>query len=89
MTHVYKIHTKKSEPYSPRKLARSVMASCLCVRTPIGEARVTAEEISHHMAKWLAHKEEVTSHDLRVHAARYLSTYNPDAAYILKNDYTK
>ena len=89
MSDVYKTHTHRKEAYSPRKLARSVMASCLSVRTPIGEAKLTAEQVVGHVGRGLATKEEVTSHDLRVHAAHYLETYNPDAAYILKNDYTK
>ena len=71
-----------SEPYDERKLYASVYSACLCVRTPIGEAELTAERICQDIAPWLAGKPEITSHDIRIKTAHHLKVYNPDAAYM-------
>lgn len=71
-----------SEPYDERKLYASVYAACLCIRTPAGEAELTAARICQDIAPWLAKKTEVTSFDIRRKAAEHLHVYNPDAAYM-------
>ena len=76
---------KRVEPYDQLKLFRSIYASCLSVRTPTGEAEVTAKRVCQDIAPWLNTKPEVTSHDIRIHAAKRLQTYNPSAADIYKH----
>lgn len=71
-----------SEPYDERKLYASVYAACLSVRTPVGEAELTAERICKDIAPWLSGKQELTSHDIRTKTANNLKIYNPDAAYM-------
>lgn len=81
-THIVKRTPNHTEPYDERKLYASVYAACLCVRTPPGEAELTAERICKDIAPWLATKPEVTSADIRRKAAHHLQVYNPDAAYM-------
>ena len=81
-THIVKRSPDYTEPYDERKLYASVYAACLCVRTPAGEAELTAERICQDIAPWIDGKKEVTSHDIRHKATEHLKIYNPDAAYM-------
>ena len=81
-THIVKRTIHYTEPYDERKLYASVYAACLCVRTPVGEAELTAERICKDMLPWLETKAEVTSADIRHKASQHLQVYNPDAAYM-------
>ena len=76
---------KNTEPYDAIKLMRSIYAACLAVRTPAGEAEITAKRIATEIEAWMQKKSEVTSHDIRVRAAEYLEKYNPHAAYTYKH----
>lgn len=71
-----------SEPYDERKLYASVYASCLSVRTPAGEAELTAAKICQDLLPWLTSKQEITSLDIRTHTYEHFKIYNPDAAYM-------
>jgi transcriptional regulator NrdR family protein len=73
------------EAYDEIKLMRSIYAACLAVRTPAGEAELTAKRIAKDLESWLQKKPEVTSHDIRTHAGTLLHTYNPHAAYTYKH----
>lgn len=81
-THIVKRSPAYTEPYDERKLYASVYAACLSVRTPTGEAEITAERICQDMLPWLANKSEVTSGDIRRKTSECLTVYNPDAAYM-------
>lgn len=81
-THIVKRSPDYTEPYDERKLYASVYAACLCVRTPPGEAELTAARICQDIAPWMAKKTEITSYDIRRKAAGHLQIYNPDAAYM-------
>jgi len=81
-THIVKRSPSYTEPYDERKLYASVYAACLCVRTPAGEAELTAERICQDILPWLASKQEVTSADIHHKTANHLKVYNPDAAYM-------
>jgi transcriptional regulator NrdR family protein len=74
-----------NEPYDERKLYASIYASCLGVRTPQGEAELTAERICKDILPWLEKKSEVTSADIRRKAAEHFTIYNPSAAYMYKH----
>lgn len=71
-----------TEPYDERKVYASVYAACLSVRTPAGEAELTAACVCRDLLPWLKDKIEITSRDIRTHACTHLKVYNPDAAYM-------
>lgn len=81
MKHIVK-RKGHSEPYDVRKLYASIYSVCLSVRTPEGEAELVADRVVKHVSEWLEKKHEVTAHDIRVHAAKHLAAYNPNASYL-------
>lgn len=81
-THIVKRTLHYTEPYDERKLYASVYAACLSVRTPTGEAELTADRVCRSVEPWLQDKNEITSHDLRRQTSECLTVYNPDAAYM-------
>ncbi|PLS80946.1 hypothetical protein CYG49_03665 [Candidatus Saccharibacteria bacterium] len=74
--------------YDGRKLRASVIAAAKSTRTPVGEAEITADRVCKHTERWLSKKTEVTSADLRRKTAEALLAFNPDAAYIYKQEKT-
>jgi len=84
-THIVKRSPGHSEPFDERKLYASIYASCLALRTPVGSAEITADKVCRDMSPWLENKPEVTSADIRRHAAVHLAAYHPNAAYIYKH----
>jgi transcriptional regulator NrdR family protein len=81
-THIVKRTPNYTEPYDERKLYASVYAACLSVRTPVGEAELTAARVCAEMQPWVNTKTEVTSADIRRKTTTCLQVYNPDAAYM-------
>lgn len=81
-TYIVKRSPGHSEPYDERKLYASVYASCLSVRTPSGEAELTAAKVCEDVLPWLQTKPEITSLDIRTEAYEHFKIYNPDAAYM-------
>lgn len=73
---------KHTEHYQREKLEKSIHAACLSVREFTGSAELTARHVCNHVETWLEDKLEVTSHDLRLIAGRYLQQYNPSAALV-------
>ncbi len=73
---------RPSENFSREKLHASILAACLSVRTPVGQAESIAHAVSGSVISWLETKPEVTSHDVRRIAVKHLRTHHPDAAYI-------
>lgn len=73
------------EAYDPHKVMRSVYMACLTVRTPAGEAEITAKRVEQDLAVWARKKPEITSHDIRVRATALLQSYNPHAALAYKH----
>ncbi|MDX1766152.1 MAG: hypothetical protein R3313_04340 [Candidatus Saccharimonadales bacterium] len=73
------------ELYDGRKLYASIFAACLSVRTPVGEAELVAAQVQQLVEDWLERKHEVTGHDIRLHAAKHLKAFNPDAAYMYRS----
>lgn len=86
--HIVKRMPGHSEHYDERKLYASIYAACLSLRTPEGEAELTATRVCKDIQPWLAKKTEVTSTDLRHQAAKHLKVYNPDAAYMYVRRHT-
>lgn len=77
--------SRQSERFSRDKLHKSILAACLSVRSPEGEAELTAKNVCDAVIKWLALKPEVTSHDLRRKATETLLIHHPEAAYLYKH----
>ena len=73
---------RPSERFSQQKLQESIIAACLSVRTPIGQAEAIAKTVSESVIRWLDNKPEVTSHDIRRIASRHLGAHHPDASYL-------
>jgi transcriptional regulator NrdR family protein len=76
---------RTSEAFQTEKLHASIIAACLSVRSPEGEAEKIAQSVCKQIIEWLEQKPEVTSEDLRRKASDALSTLNPEAAYLYKH----
>lgn len=79
--HIVKRHGH-TEVYDSRKLYASIYTSCLAVRDTQETSELLADKIVAEIEEWLEKKHEVTSHDIRLHAAKHLNVYQPDAAWI-------
>lgn len=76
---------RPSERFDRDKLHASIQAACLSVRSPEGEAEMTANTVCDAVIVWLETKPEVTSADLRRKAAEALERHHPEAAYLYKH----
>ncbi len=76
---------RQTEPFQRDKLHTSVRAACLSVRSPEGEAEMTAKNVCDAVVVWLEGKPEVTSSDLRRKATEALDAFHPEAAYFYKH----
>lgn len=76
---------RSSEYFNRDKLFRSIQAACLSVRSPEGEAVMTAGKVCDAVVKWLQQRPEVTSSDLRRKATTTLEIHHPEAAYLYKH----
>lgn len=76
---------RTSEAFDSAKLEASIRAACLSVRTPEGEADMTAKKVCTGVIDWLTTKPEVTSSDLRRKASELLESFHPEAAYLYKH----
>ena len=74
--------TRPSEKFIREKLQKSIVAACLSVHTPVGQAEATAKAVVDAVIIWLKDHPEITSHDIRIIAAKYLKSYHPEAAYL-------
>lgn len=75
-------HQTTGSPFIAGRLETSLRRVCLSVQTPEGEANDIARRVCQAVTNWLAQKPEVTSGDIRRHAAKQLTVYQPDAAYL-------
>lgn len=85
VTHVVKRGNRHPEVFDPRKLHKSIVATCLSADTVPGHAESIARRVVETVVNWLAKRPEVTSADLRRVSARALKTYHPDASYIYEH----
>lgn len=79
---------RPSEEFQPEKLHRSIVATCLSLRTPEGQAEEIAKAVCLEVIKWCSSKPEITSADIRRIAAEVLSKHHPEAAYLYKQQLT-
>lgn len=73
---------RPSERFARDKLHASIVAACLSVRTPEGQAEITAKKVCDGVIIWLETKPEVTSDDIRRIASQHLERFHPEAAYL-------
>lgn len=76
---------RPSETYARDKLHASVLAACLSVRSPEGEAEMITKKVCDAVENWLSTKPEVTSADLRRKASETLAIHHPEAAFLYKH----
>ncbi|AHB42092.1 hypothetical protein RAAC3_TM7C00001G0229 [Candidatus Saccharibacteria bacterium RAAC3_TM7_1] len=76
---------RPSEHFNPDKLHTSIMAACLSVRSPQGEASLTAQTVCDAVEHWCGQKSEITSADIRRIASTHLERIHPEAAYLYKH----
>lgn len=73
---------RHTERFVRKKLHASIVAACLSVHAPEGQAETTAHAVCDKVSAWLEQHPEVTSQDIRAVTARYLKSYHPEAAYL-------
>lgn len=71
-----------TQDFMREKLHASIIAACMSVRTPAGQAESIANSVCDNVSGWLQDKPEVTSRDLRIVTVRHLHVHHPDAAYM-------
>jgi transcriptional regulator NrdR family protein len=76
---------RKTERFDSTKLHASVLAACLSVRSPEGEAESVAQTVAERVTEWCSSKPAATSSDIRRVAAEFLDHLHPDAAYLYQN----
>lgn len=85
-TYIVKRQGKRpTEAFKREKLHASIVATCLSVRTPEGQAEATADKVCDAVIDWLENKPEVTSEDVRRKATNALTKYHPEAAHLYKH----
>lgn len=85
-TYIVKRRGKRpTEIYEEEKLFKSILATCLSVKTPEGQAEATANKVCGAVTDWLSDKPEVMSDDIRRRAAGVLEKYHPEAAHLYKH----
>lgn len=77
----------QSDSFSRDKLHASIVAVCLSVYTPEGQAEAIAHAVCDAVMAWLQQHPEVTNHDIRTVAAKHLKSYHPEAAYLYEQRY--
>lgn len=86
---VIKSHnTNKTEFFDIDKLQKSLVATCLSLKTPEGQAEDIAKTVAHKVMDWAASKQEVTADDIRRIGAELLKKHHPEAAYLYKQQLT-
>lgn len=79
---IIKRGSRKTEQFQEEKLRTSILAACLSVQAPEGQAESVAKTVCNEVATWLEKRPEVTSHDLRRVASKALDVHHPEAAYL-------
>lgn len=73
---------RESERFLRQKLHASIVAACLSIGTPVGQAEAIAHAVCDSVIGWLQDKPEITSYDLHHITAKHLQVHHPDAAYM-------
>jgi transcriptional regulator NrdR family protein len=73
---------RPTEAFMREKLHASIVAACLSVRTPEGQAESIADAVCKSVIEWLETRPEVTSNDIRIVATKHLKNHHTEAAYL-------
>lgn len=79
---------RQSEQFMREKLHASIVAACLSVRAPEGQAESVAHSVCDAVIGWLQQHPEVTSQDIRIIATKHLRIQHPEAAYLYEQHRT-
>ena len=82
---VIKRGKRPAEEFSPDKIHNSIIATCLSVRIPEGQAEDIAKTVTLSVMNWCETRPEITSDDIRRRACQVLKGLHPDAAYLYEN----
>jgi transcriptional regulator NrdR family protein len=77
---------RQPEKFQREKLHASIVAACLCVRAPEGQAEAIAHAVCDSVIAWLENHPEVTSRDIRIITTKHLKTHHPEAAYLYEQN---
>jgi transcriptional regulator NrdR family protein len=77
---------RQPEKFQRDKLHASIVAACLSVRAPEGQAEAVAHAVCDAVIIWLQDHPEVTSQDIRSVAVKYLHVHHPEAAYLYEQN---
>lgn len=75
---------RPSEEFNPEKLHKSIVATCLSLLTPEGQAEEIARAVTLEVIRWCGDRKEITSEDIRRAGATALKKLHPEAAYLYK-----
>ena len=76
---------RASEIFSRSKLHASVVLACKSIRTPDGQADITATQVVEAVVTWCQDHREITSADIRHQAGIVLERLHDEAGYIYQN----
>ena len=77
---------RQPEKFQRGKLHASIVATCLSVRAPEGQAETVANAVCDAVVDWLENHPEVTSQDIRIIATKHLQIHHPEAAYLYEQN---
>lgn len=79
---------RPSEEFDPIKLHQSIVACCLSLKTPEGQAEEVARSVCLGVLNWCEGRPEITSSDIRRVGANIMQKQHPEAAYIYRQQLT-
>lgn len=82
---VVKQGKRPAEEFNPEKLHQSIVATCLSIKTPEGQAEQIARTVTLGVMNWCETRPEITSADIRRRALYILKDIHPDAAYLFEH----
>lgn len=82
---VVKQGKRPAEEFNPEKLHQSIIATCLSIKTPEGQAEQIAKTVTLGVMNWCETRPEITSADIRRRALCILKDIHPDAAYLFEH----
>lgn len=75
---------RPSEEFDPDKLHNSIVACCLSLNTPEGQAEEIARAVCLGVIQWCGDRPEITSSDIRRVGAEIMQKHHTEAAYIYR-----
>lgn len=82
---VVKQGKRPAEEFNPEKLHQSIIATCLSIKTPEGQAEQIARTVTLGVMNWCETRPEITSADIRRRVLYILKDIHPDAAYLFEH----